>query len=195
MPTNLPRPEDLLQPETHLEALLIRQPEFREGMAWGVPRRGHPEGPVLFHVREVLSNIEAMVISAADRRVLRLVAICHDTFKFREEQMREKKQRANHGHLAAEFLQRFPVNDLVRNLVHWHDEAYFAWRMHLMADTAGARHRLAALYDRLRPAWGLFLAFFQADTLTGDKNPEPLRWLAEQRIIGGGQPRRTTQPA
>jgi len=185
---NLPAPEVLLQPETHLEALLIRQPEFREGLAWGVPRRGHPEGPVLFHVEEVLANIEAMVLSTADRRVLRLVAICHDTFKFREAQLREERQRANHGHLAAEFLQRFPVNDLVRNLVRWHDEAFFAWRMHLMADTAGARNRLAALYDRLRPSWSLFQAFFQADTLTGDKNPEPLRWLAEQRVAHAGLP-------
>jgi len=178
---HLPPPETLLRPENHLEAALLRHPDFREGLAWGVPRYGHPEGQVLFHVQEVLANIESMVLPAADRRVLRLVAYCHDTFKFREAEMRDRQQRANHGQLAAAFLQHFPVNEVVRQLVQWHDEAYFAWRMQLMADHTGARNRLAALYDRLRPAWGLFMAFFQADTLTGDKNPEPLRWLAEQR--------------
>jgi len=34
------------QPETELERRIARDPELLEGLAWGKPRTGHPEGTV-----------------------------------------------------------------------------------------------------------------------------------------------------
>ena len=39
-----------LKPETELEHKLISDKEFIEGVLWGEPREGHPEGQVIFHV-------------------------------------------------------------------------------------------------------------------------------------------------
>lgn len=180
-------PLNWLAPENELERHLLAQPEFEQGMYWGVPRYGHPEGEVIRHVREVLDNLEAMALSRERRRILRLVALCHDTFKYREEALRRAGQPANHGHLAADFLQAFPVPERVRRLVRWHDEAFYAWRTHLMGDSAGGQQRLSRLYGQLREDWDIFVAFFQADTLTGNKNPAPLRWLAALQANQGLQ--------
>ena len=34
-------------PETELEEALTKDPELLEGLAWGEPRSGHPEGTVI----------------------------------------------------------------------------------------------------------------------------------------------------
>ena len=73
---------DLLRPETALEVSLIEHPDFFEGLFWGKPRFGHPEGQVLYHIREVLDNIELLEISSQDRAILRVVTFVHDTFKY-----------------------------------------------------------------------------------------------------------------
>ncbi|MDV7390303.1 hypothetical protein RZS08_03065, partial [Arthrospira platensis SPKY1] len=62
--------EKTLQPETDLERQLILHPEFREGLLWGVPRYGHPEGEIYKHIREVLDNIERLPIGLNIRRKL-----------------------------------------------------------------------------------------------------------------------------
>ena len=41
---------NILRPETELELVLLSQPEMQTGLKWGVPRFGHPEGMVVYHV-------------------------------------------------------------------------------------------------------------------------------------------------
>lgn len=176
----------LLQPETALEMALLNTAEFNEGLHWGIPRKGHPEGMVLLHVAEVLDNLQAMSLSSKDRERLRLVAICHDTFKYKEELLAHERHQQHHGILAADYIAQFVVDEVVLDLTRWHDEAYYAWRMTLMNMHEDAAYRFAQLHERLQPHWSLYEAFFQADTLTGDKNPEPLRWVAEQTKIRTG---------
>ena len=80
--------EGLLKPETDPEHKLIHDPEFREGLFWGQPRYGHPEGKVIFHIAEVLKNIDKLDIDKCTRRQLREVAFLHDTFKHIEDMNR-----------------------------------------------------------------------------------------------------------
>ena len=47
----------LLEPETSIEAEFITRPEVIEGLMWGLPRYGHPEGKVAYHIKEVFNNI------------------------------------------------------------------------------------------------------------------------------------------
>lgn len=178
----IPPELQFLQPETPLERELLMTEAFREGMRWGVPRRGHPEGLVMLHVAEVLDNVHAMDLSPYSRKVLRLVALSHDTFKYQEEALARNRNHQHHGVIAADFMAQYPVDDVVLHLVRWHDEAYYSWRMTLMNLHRDAEARFAQLYDRLHHHWKLFDAFFKADTLTGDKNPAPLKWVEEQLL-------------
>ena len=44
-------------PETDLERALSSDPVLEEGLAWGEPRRGHPEGSVGAHVADLLATL------------------------------------------------------------------------------------------------------------------------------------------
>ena len=46
------------EPENELERTLIADPELQEGLAWGRPRRGHPEGSVGAHVADLLQTVD-----------------------------------------------------------------------------------------------------------------------------------------
>src|SRR3989344_5537986 len=70
----------ILNPETEIEQKIMSDPEFIEGALWGEPRPGHPEGQVIFHILEVLNNVDKYPTSHS-REKLRIMALVHDTFK------------------------------------------------------------------------------------------------------------------
>ncbi len=67
--------------ETPLEDKIVRDPEFQDGLSYGKPRPGHPEGAVRFHIVEVLKNVEEFYGDSPHRMYLRLISNIHDTFK------------------------------------------------------------------------------------------------------------------
>lgn len=166
-----------LSPENELETALIASPEFLHGLAWGTPRPGHPEGAVLYHIQDVMANLDDQDYPPGQRQDLRLIALTHDTFKVEEDRLSRLRQRIHHGQLSAMFLEAWPVSHPVRQIVRWHDEAFYSWRMVQMGMPHEGLYRIKTLYARLAPWWSTFRAFFSADTLTGDKNPAPLEWL------------------
>lgn len=172
--------EELLQPETELESELLRQPELREGMRWGEPRYGHPEGKVLYHVREVLDNVDLLDIDPVLRKQLRLITIVHDSFKNLEDKSRPRDWSRHHAVLARQFLERFTKVEAVLKVTELHDEAYYAWRaIHLYDKAEAGWRRLQQLLDRLGDDLQLFYLFFKCDTQTGDKIQAPVRWFEE----------------
>lgn len=172
--------ETVLRPETDLEHRLLRQPALRHGLLWGVPRYGHPEGEVFKHVREVLDNIDQLVISARDRERLRLVAYVHDAFKYNEDKGHPRDWSRQHGVLARRFLEKFTDDHPTLLLTEWHDEAYYAWRdAHLFRQPEQAEERWARLLKLVEGHHQLYYLFFKCDTLTGDKNLAPLYWFEE----------------
>nr|MDQ3823119.1 hypothetical protein [Actinomycetota bacterium] len=111
--------------ETDVERRIAADPEWREGIEWGTPRRGHPEGAVKHHVADVLANVEREATSPEERRRLRLAALVHDTFKYRVgERAAPVASDAHHGAHAAQFLARFVDDEELVRVVRWHDEAY-----------------------------------------------------------------------
>ncbi len=176
--------EAALQPETDLERKLLEEPAFFRGLFWGVPRYGHPEGEIYKHIREVLANIDRLRLSAEERTQLRMIAYVHDTFKYKEDKTFPRDWSRHHGVYARRFLEHFVDDPLLLNIVELHDEAYYAWR------TKYLFHRLDEGEARLQRMLGsvgdqrqLFYLFFKCDTLTGDKNPAPLKWF-ENTIAG-----------
>mgnify|MGYP000898932673 CR=1 FL=1 len=77
--------EGQLKPETDIEHKLINHPDFMKGLFWGQPRYGHPEGKIIYHIAEVLKNIDQLNINLHTRQQLRLIAFLHDTFKYLED--------------------------------------------------------------------------------------------------------------
>ncbi len=172
---------ELIRMETDLEKAIVADPEFREGLFWGKPRYGHPEGEVIYHIREVLDNVDRIKnISPATREKLRLITILHDTFKYKEHESRKIKGRTpdnHHAVFAANFAKKYLDDDNLIQLIKLHDEAYYAWQLHKAHRHLECQTRLDKLFDALDDNLQLFYLFFKCDTKTGDKNQEPLHWF------------------
>ncbi|PSR15278.1 MAG: hypothetical protein DA408_01325 [Bacteroidetes bacterium] len=167
-----------LRPETELEHHLLVQAPVQEGMHWGVPRYGHPEGEVYKHVKEVLDNINQLDTTPAQRESLRLIALIHDTFKFQEDKEHPRNWHRHHAVLARRYMEQFTDDHLLLNLIQYHDEAYYIWRDTVVykKDTQAAL-RMERLLQRIEGRSQLYYLFFKCDSLTGDKNPAPIRWV------------------
>ncbi len=170
-----------------LESKLLDQLEFKIGLNWGVPRFGHPEGKVGFHINEVLNNIEQLGINGTIRQRLRITAFAHDTFKYKESETIAQGKRINHGLLARRFMENFIDDIATLDLIELHDEIYYAWRHEaLQGSTIKAEARLANLMERIGENLLLHYLFFRCDTMTGDKIQAPRFWFERKaKEIGG----------
>ena len=167
--------------EDEVEERIAADPQWREGVEWGKARRGHPEGAVKHHIADVLSNVDAVATSPAERGRLRLAALVHDTFKYRApEGSARVGSPDHHGSHAARFLERFVDDDELIEVVRWHDDAFAAWvGLVKRGDGRRAENRARALVERLGPALPLFVRFFRADNGTGDKSPKSVEWFEQ----------------
>ncbi|MBK9330322.1 MAG: hypothetical protein IPM95_13695 [Sphingobacteriales bacterium] len=86
----------IIQPETKLERNIVSKKDFVTGVMWGKPRQGHPEGKVLFHIGHVLKNID-LYSNSENRLKLRLIALIHDTFKYKVDIKTPKDKENNHA--------------------------------------------------------------------------------------------------
>jgi hypothetical protein len=172
----------LIPPETELEQKLMLLPEVQQGLVWGKPRFGHPEGQVVYHVQEIYKNIDALPnLDTRVRRDLRLTALLHDAFKYCESKSSPRNWEFHHGAIASRFAQKHLNNPLVIDLIALHDEAYYCWRNYkqLSNDDIKPRYTVSALIHLISPFLQEYLLFFRCDTLTGDKNPAPLKWFED----------------
>ena len=72
----------IIKPKNTLEEKIIRDQEFIDGVNWGKPRKGHPEGTVLAHIQEVLANVDKYG-NGMTEDPLRIITLIHDTFKYK----------------------------------------------------------------------------------------------------------------
>ena len=121
--------EGQLKPETDIEHKLINHPDFMKGLFWGQPRYGHPEGKIIYHIAEVLKNIDQLNINLHTRQQLRLIAFLHDTFKYLEDTKRPRDWSRHHSILALNFAKQFIEDEVVLKIIEHHDEAFYSWRM------------------------------------------------------------------
>ena len=172
---------DALQPENELEEAFLSDPAFVEGLRWGLPRYGHPEGTIWRHIIEVCANVDRLPVDAETRRKLRLVTWVHDTFKNIEHRGTPRDWGRHHSIYARKFLERYVDDELLLNVVELHDEAYYCWRLaHLYQDIDESERRLRRLRRRVGEYWQLYYLFFKCDTATGDKTQAPLRWFERE---------------
>jgi hypothetical protein len=164
----------LINPETQLEQAIISDPEWLAGVMRGEPRPGHPEGKVLFHIQDVLNNINRHYGNDEDRACLRLAALVHDSFKGLA-----RAQGRPHGRLAREFAERYIRDPQLLIVVEWHDEPYKAWKLLQQGRTAEVERRAGTLIAHLRMAncESMFMKFYRCDNLTEGKSTEHYDWF------------------
>jgi hypothetical protein len=170
----------LLKPETELEKRIINDPEFIEGANYGKPRNGHPEGQVVYHIREVLDNIDKMT-DQDDRENLRLIALIHDTLKYKVDPTKPRSGMNHHAMIARKFAEKFiQIPELVLDIIELHDEAYNAWQQGgRKGDWYKAEKRADELLNRLQTDHRilLYMNFYYCDNNTGDKEQENYVWF------------------
>ena len=176
----------LLKPETEIEHLILTYPEVLQGLDWGEPRFGHPEGKVVYHVAEIYNNLEYIrpKLSTDDRKTLRTIALLHDTFKFREDKSEPRDWTKHHSALAANFAENIIKDSIILDITRQHDEAFYCWKLYALEEQPKAAFdRLNWLMEKIGYCLQLYYIFFTCDTATGDKNQTPVCWF-EQNISG-----------
>ena len=173
----------ILQPETPLEKQLIENPEFREGLLWGRPRPGHPEGEVYKHIREVLDNIDELGVDETTRKKLRIIAFAHDSFKHLEDRSHPRNWDLHHSKLARKFMENWTDDPAILDIIELHDDVYHIWRFfHFYHNTEKGECRKQIFLNRIGDNLELYAMFFRCDTLTGDKDQRPLVWFEETML-------------
>lgn len=166
--------------ETPLERAIVADPVWKRGAAWGWPRPGHAEGKVIYHVTDVLANVERYALSPEDRRDLRLIALTHDSLKFRVDPERSRSGENHHAARARRFAERYIDDERVLRIIELHDEGIHLWnRWRRTHDAHLIAMQLDTLLDQLGADWLLFVEFFRCDNDTPSKNPEPVLWFEE----------------
>lgn len=165
----------IIKPETELENKIISDVEFITGMTWGKPRSGHPEGKVISHIAEVLANVEKYS-TPETREKLRLISIIHDAFKYKVDKAKPRMGENHHAMIARRFAEKYIDDIELLQIIELHDEAYNAWCKGDRGDWVKAEGRAINLISMLKNI-KLYLAFYQCDNETGDKEKDNFTWF------------------
>ena len=166
------------EPESELEARVSRDPELLEGLAWGEPREGHPEGSVAAHVEDLLQTLDTWD-EPADRRVrLRFIVLVHDAFKGDVMERLPKIGRNHHADRARRFAEQYTDDLAVLSAIQHHDRPYALWRKMKRKGSLDERAFTKMLDDI--PDTDLFVRFVELDGSPEGKNREPVRWLRRE---------------
>ncbi|QDT63913.1 hypothetical protein [Calycomorphotria hydatis] len=181
MPANIPSLP--FEVETELERAIISDLDWLAGANWGEPRPGHPEGTIKSHIAEVLSNVDKYYLDNSYRESLRLIALVHDTFKHQVDESLPRSGENHHAMRARRFAERYldhETDDAILEIIELHDEAYNSWqRGNRDGRWDKAEERATRLLSRLGDSLPLYLAFYQCDNETGDKDQSNLEWFRE----------------
>lgn len=174
------------RPENDLERALVEDHDVRRGLAWGRPRKGHPEGSVGRHVADLLERVERSGEPEPLRSRLRFVTLVHDALKFRVMERLPHVGPNHHGARARKAAERYTDDEALLSTVELHDRPYGIWRR--MRRTG---HDQTARLDRLVAKIAdpeLFLRFVELDGSTEGKDPEPVRWFRRELERRGAGP-------
>jgi hypothetical protein len=166
------------EPEDELEERVTRDPVLLEGLAWGEPREGHPEGSIAAHVADLLATIDEWDEPPEARRRLRIVAIVHDSFKGDVIEKLPKVSRNHHADRARRFAEGYTDDDAILCTIQHHDRPYALWRKMKRKGKPDGR-AFDKMVDEL-PDIPLFVRFVELDGSTEGKDREPVRWLRSE---------------
>ena len=157
---------------------MSRDPQLVEGLEWGKPRKGHPEGTVGAHVADLLETIDRWDESGPARSDLRFLALVHDSLKREVKNLLPKTGENHHAMRARRLAERYTDDERLLAAIELHDRPYAIWRRMRRKGRLDER-TFSEMLDRV-PDPGLFLRFVELDGSSEGKNPEPIRWFREE---------------
>jgi hypothetical protein len=175
------RAEDLIpgfKPENELERRMTEDPELLEGLAWGKPRRAHPEGTIAAHVADLLAKLDAEGVTGEERALLRFLVLVHDSFKNKVQEWRPRTGENHHAMRARRFAERYTDDERLLSTIELHDRPYGIWRKWGRTGRLD-EGALKTLLERIVDP-ELFIRFVELDGSTEGKNPEPVRWFKDE---------------
>jgi hypothetical protein len=165
-------------PENELERRLDRDSRLVEGLAWGRPRKGHPEGAVANHVAHLLETIDDWAATGTRRADLRFISLVHDAFKHAVKPLRPKSGENHHAMRARRFAEEYTDDERLLATIELHDRPYGLWRRRRW--TAGVPgHKVDSMLARI-PDLELFVRFVELDGSTEGKTHAPIEWFREE---------------
>src|ERR1700759_5544794 len=90
-------------PENQIEVAILSSPELLEGLAWGEPRAGHPEGAVAHHVADLLTTLDGWGEPPERRGARGFIALVHAGFKYEVRERLPKTWRNHPANRARRF--------------------------------------------------------------------------------------------
>ena len=167
------------EPENDLERRLAADPRLVEGLAWGRPRKGHPEGAVANHVADLLDDDRRVGRRPASRRAeLRFISLVHDAFKHAVSPLRPKAGENHHAMRARRFAEEYTDDERLLATIELHDRPYGLWRRRRR--TAGVPDAQGGRDARSHPGPRAVPALRRARRLDRGQDPEPIEWLREE---------------
>ena len=171
------------EPENELEDRVTTDAELLDGLAWGEPRTGHPEGSVAAHVDDLLETLDTWDEPYERRRSLRFISLVHDAFKDDVIERLPKMGRNHHADRARRFAERYTSDVDVLGTIQHHDRPYALWRKLRrkgQLDERGFEKMLDELTDL-----DLFVRFVELDGSTEGKTRAPIDWLRGELELRG----------
>jgi hypothetical protein len=166
------------RPENDLERRVTQDPDLLRGLAWGKPRKGHPEGSIAAHVADLLERLDRESVAGQERADLRFLALAHDSFKNQVQEWRPRTGENHHAMRARRFAERYVADERLLTTLELHDRPYGIWRKWRRTGRLD-RKRLEDMLRRV-PDHDLFLRFVELDGSTEGKRPEPIEWFREE---------------
>ena len=166
------------EPEGDLECAVAADRDLIEGLAWGKPRRAHPEGAVGNHVADLLRKIDDSGETGERRAALRFVALVHDSFKGDVKRWLPRTGENHHAMRARRFAERYTDDERLLAAIELHDRPYWIWKK-MRRKGRVDQEALGEMFARV-PDHDLFLRFIELDGDSEAKDPEPIRWLRGQ---------------
>lgn len=164
--------------------LIFSQPEIQKGMDYGKSRKGHPEGKVFYHVLEIVERINELGDTPEITFKLYVLAVMHDSFKFKVDRRKPKIGENSHGMIARKFAERFISDETFLSMIELHDEYYHLWRKFAKKGIF-EREKFRKMMDRVKGELDTFLKFVFIDGTTGDKSLEPRKWFYNKLVEMG----------
>lgn len=163
-----------------LERRIASDPEWREGIEFGRPRPGHPEGQIKFHIAAVLDNVVRWYGDSPLEEKMRLIALIHDSFKHRVDPDVPRTGENHHAMRARRFAESYLTDGSVLDIIELHDEAHNAWKSAGRdGDWEEAQSRAQVLLARLGENLELYVAFYRCDNQVEGKSPEGFDWFQQ----------------
>jgi HD domain-containing protein len=130
------------------------------------------------HVADLLQTLDRWGEKGERRAELRLLALVHDSMKYRVRNWLPKVGENHHAMRARRFAERYTDDERLLATIEHHDRPYALWRK-LQRTGRTDENALRSMIERI-PDPELFARFVELDGSTEGKNPEPIVWLREQ---------------